>query len=293
MSEVATRIVEDLKAFWDHYDEHREEFIRNFSDVVGQKIDELMMPHQRELYGFSTAGGCIRANYLRKQYPEHQDLRYWDYHTFFLGHLIEVTAIASLKALGYDVRDMQKEVCIPPYMRSQIDGIITVNDQDYVLSIKSTSYKASTFSKGKNVRKGFAALPFEGILGNPTHYAQIQLEMYALGVPRGIYLVVAKDVIKAYRDDQWMQSLVWYAEEVPLSRWWVEDILLPPLHEAYASGNLPSEALYMVPGDSKGKLPRWVLLSTAEPNEGGENKRLVGFNPCSYCDVFDICSSLT
>ncbi|MEM4217939.1 MAG: hypothetical protein QXZ09_07930, partial [Candidatus Methanomethylicaceae archaeon] len=165
--------------------------------------------------------------------------------------------------------------------------------QDYVLSIKSTSYKASTFSKGKNVRKGFAALPFEGILGNPTHYAQIQLEMYALGVPRGIYLVVAKDVIKAYRDDQWMQSLVWYAEEVPLSRWWVEDILLPPLHEAYASGNLPSEALYMVPGDSKGKLPRWVLLSTAEPSEGGENKRLVGFNPCSYCDVFDICSSLT
>lgn len=288
----AKKVVEDLKHMWGRYEEYREEFIRNFSDVIGYKISELMEPHQRELYGFSTAGGCVRANYIRLQYPEHQDLKYYDYHTFFLGHLIEVTAIASLRTVGYDVHSFQREVSIPPYMRSQIDGILSDGPNDYVLSVKSTSYKASVFSKGKNLRKGFAALPLEGILGNPSHYVQLQLEMYSLGIPKGLYLVVAKDIIKAYRDDQWMQSLVWYAEEVPLDRAWVENVVLPPLRSAYASGTLPAEAWYMAPAESKGDKPRWVRLAVAETDEGGDNKKLVGFNPCSYCDVYNMCSSL-
>jgi hypothetical protein len=181
----AKKVIEDLKHMWGRYEEYREEFIRNFSDVIGYKISELMEPHQRDLYGFSTAGGCVRANYIRLQYPEHQELKYYDYHTFFLGHLIEVTAIASLRTVGYDVHSFQREVSIPPYMRSQIDGILSDGPNDYVLSVKSTSYKASVFSKGKNLRKGFAALPLEGILGNPSHYVQLQLEMYSLGIPKG------------------------------------------------------------------------------------------------------------
>ncbi|MDE2104174.1 MAG: hypothetical protein KGL39_43455 [Patescibacteria group bacterium] len=280
-----------------HDDPAYRSFLDHFAEGLRVKHDELRAAHDNQgRFGMSKAGGCTRVGGLKLLGYEAEPFSGSSLVTFEIGHHLEVMALAILRAMDKQVEGVQEPVTIDPMMLSFSDGILANDDGTRsVLSIKSTGYKFSAFRSGKWIRQGFTALPFEGIrMANPGWWAQAQAEMHGAGLARTTFVVVAKDIVKAFERDPYMQesgSLSWYCEDVEYDPLFCETKLVPVWEEvwdAVTRGSQRIPAYYYNPyvHDYVG-LPR---LADGENGWGGPNKEATGtFNPCGGCDMLAAC----
>lgn len=284
-----------------HDDPEWQAFLEDLSVLVRTKLDELGEEHTNHgRFGMSKAGGCVRSAGLKALGYEEEPVTGASRMTFLTGHLLECVGIATLRRVGLEVTSGQSEVVAGPW-HSYTDGIISDLDGSgpAMLSIKTAGYKKSGRERrGRElvwVRRGFPELPFSGVLkAQPHHYAQMQAEMYASGIHQALYLVIAKDHIKAMEDDPYLGeqgngSLAFYTEVVAYNPGFVEGVLLPTWEQAsedVEAGRAPAP-LWLT------SELRFVRLHPAslgrEPNAS-----LTGtFNPCDYCSLVQACRAET
>ncbi len=281
-----------------------EAFVRDYQSLVADKAEELLEEHNNNgKFGMSKAGGCSRASGLKRLGHKGTPLTGSSLVTFFIGHLCEGIAIATLRRLGHNVQSHgenggQIEVSTGLF-HSYTDGVL----DDFegkgrtLLSVKSTGYKKSgrerRGSDWKWVRRGFPELPFQGVLkSQPGHYAQAQAEMHADGASQSLYIVVAKDIIKAMEDDPFLGaegngSLTFYAEIIPYNGDFVHNQLLPvwEAQEKAVQQGRPGPARYLNTGGVYGELK--PASTGREPNAAVTGT----FNPCDYCDLIAACKT--
>lgn len=247
----------------------------------------------------SKAAGCTRANainYLRG--PSEKDTGSTNF-TFWIGHQIEIAALATFIACGYNV-NFQVDVIArdsngKAIMASKADGVTTIVGVPTILSIKSAAYKMSGQQKGKWVRRGFAELPFTGVRNSqPSWYIQSQLEMYASGIKQSLVLVVAKDIVKVFENDEYLGktgngSLVFYSELINIDYEIIERALeVNSKQLSYAQSGQYGPAMYINSAYQYVELDKGHVV----PSNiwGGVNKELTGkFNPCGGCNKRDAC----
>jgi hypothetical protein len=168
------------------------------------------------------------------------------------------------------------------------DGLFLAT-RDYVVTHNSGK-RGSTFT-----RRGFTELPFEGVRkAQPTWWAQAQAEMEASGAREVIVVAVAKDVVRAFKDDQYMQesgSLVFYTEAIEHDEHFCQTELRPTWGSVWdaVTGGHASPAWYL-----RGDTSRYVRLpkpADTGAGWGGVNQQAVGtFNPCGApCELADAC----
>lgn len=298
-------IAKQLEAWWKEHGGNEKSaawhtFIEDYARLMLSKQTEMTSAHENDgRFGMSKAGGCTRAAILKLQGAASEPFSGSTRVTFFIGHIIEVIGIASLRAIGIDASPTtadgaQHTTRIDPFMHSASDARIVLDGVETILSMKSAGYKTSGFDKrsGKYKRFGFAQFPFDGVLKtSPGHYAQLQAEMHGSGYKQALELVVAKDIIKAMENDPYIGpngngSLTFYAEIVPYDETFAKEQLLPVWAEAWQSYERgePGRALVL-----NGNTGKYVELDVAtegrEPNASKTNT----YNPCDYCDLFNAC----
>jgi hypothetical protein len=307
-------ITKEIAAWWEAYGSNTSSaewqlYVKHLSELVGVKCSEISEAHSNKgKSGMSGAGGCTRRPVLKMlglpEEPHSGDTLV----TFHIGHLLESIPIATLRAMGYTVEGTQEPVMVGDYMMSYTDGMITAGPRDDIayplpLSVKTAGYKMAYFSKdAKKIRRnGFAALGFEGVrMGHPTWYAQSQMEMLATGAKETLVVVVAKDIIQAFKDDEFMQSLSFYAELIKADeqqqkyisgtwkRTWeiasdpsgIDDVDHVPAYY-YVNGKfieIPE------PGSKGGEKPRGFSMWAGPNQEAG-----LPFNVCATCGFRNVC----
>jgi hypothetical protein len=291
-------ITKQLETFWaDHGGRHDHpewiRYVNDFGTLLIDKLVEMSEEHDNEgRFGMSKAGGCTRAVALKYLGHDSAQLTGSTRSTFAIGHMLEVMAIATLRACGYHVTGMQDRVTIDPFMSSASDGIVVIDDLRHVLSVKSMGYKMSgkRYAKGGVTwtTHGFAAVAANGFRAEqPGHYAQIQAEMHASGIKRGLMLYVAKDMVKAMEEHPSLiesGSLTFYAEAVEYDEAFVVNQLLPVWGYAWdlAQNGIATDPMYYT------KAGVFVSL---DPSDAKGNKEKTGtFDPCSYCDLRHACT---
>lgn len=283
----------DSPLYWKYHDLH--------ADLLREKRAEQREEHSNGAgFGMSKAGDCMRAAAFKRAgiagaEPSGSERATWE-----IGHSMEVMALALLMASGFEVTDRQARVRVGPF-ESAIDGVVRSGPvplpYPLILSVKSSGYKMGGFAKGRKVeRRGFAALPLDGIASQATWYAQSQLEMHAWNPGwKTLFLVVAKDMIKAFEGDEVMQasgSLTFYAEVVAH-----DSVTAPGLVQQY-DDVLDTEP-HMVPARTFRAKPRPEMVTLPEPGDvasgwGGVNREATGtFNPCRGCGFAAICEEGT
>lgn len=266
---------------------------RAFAAFLETKREEQSRAHDNAgLFGMSGAGGCLRANALKRAgvqgKPDDGDSMV----TFEIGHLLECMALAVLGAAGFAVTRMQETIRLEPAFASAIDGVLEAGpvklDYPLVLSVKTASYKSSSPPRGNYPAKryGFAQLPLDGVRkAQPGWFTQSQLEMAATGIPRSLVLVVSKDMIAAFRGDAVFEqsgSLSWYAEVLQ-----AEPNSIRNLKSVYRETLEQAEKDVREVSPAYGVADGFVIL----PRPGdvasgwkGENAKATGtFNPCFGC----------
>ena len=287
------------------------EYLSVFKILLDEKFKEWSEEHTNtingiKLFGMSGAGGCVRKATLKLLGHKGKRESGSTFFTYWLGHNVEIAALATLHMCGYPLIGTQKKLIletelngnVEPLMASASDGIIKLFGTDTVVSVKSGAYKMSGQNKGKWIRRGFPEYPFSGVREvNPSAYAQLQMELTAGGYSQGLFLIVSKDIVKAFENDDFLGnkgngSLTFYAEIVK-----PEPEVSEPIIKAFSDGMLltrqgkASPALY--PEKSTYK---YVELKKAHyiPSNiwGGVNKELTKtFNPCGGCDLREACES--
>lgn len=286
------------------------EWLSVFKGLLDKKFVEWSEEHSNtvdgiKLFGMSGTGGCVRKASLKLLgfKPERESGS--SYFTFWLGHAVEIAALATLQMVGYPLLDTQKKLiletdlngAVTPIMKSASDGIIKILGVETPVSVKSAGYKMSGQVKGKWIRRGFAEYPFAGVRSvNQSAYVQLQAEMLAGGYQQGLILIASKDIVKAFENDEYLGkkgngSLTFYTEIVK-----PESEIIEPVVEAFSEAFLSVQngkaykALYPEKNTYK-----YVELKKAHyiPSNiwGGPNKELTGtFNPCGGCDLRKACA---
>lgn len=303
------------------------------------KLAEMEAEHDNAgLFGMSGAAGCLRANALRRARVQGEPIGGDDLVTFEIGHALESFALAVLEASGFTLSgachgcgeivplgangharteygrgefaemvqcgptSSQIPATIPGVMCSAADGALTAGPVDLpypvLVSVKTASYKQG----GKGKRRGFAALPLDGIAAeHPTWSAQAQLEMIALPEYKNVlFLVIAKDMIKAYEGDPLLPSLSWYAELLPGSPETVTTILnghkvvlieeARALQETGAYDPLTVPPITFWPNGNGFKGIRLPDPGNVKDGWKGENQDATGrYNPCFSCSYSVLC----
>jgi hypothetical protein len=310
-------VVRELEAWWQEHGGRHDSpewhaYVADLQSLLAIKADEITSEHVnlsddgRKVFGMSKAGGCTRAASLKVLGHEVEPFTGSSLATFHIGHLLECMAIATMRAAGYEVDGAQEPVTIAPFMASFSDGIIrgckddqrALLPQPTLLSVKTTGYKKSSQSKGKWVRQGFPALPFEGIRkGQPSWWAQAQAEMHGSGIRYCLVLVVAKDIIKSMEKDPYLMgeggngSLTFYAELIEYDPLFCETQLVPVWTEAWARVNEGRAAApYFLGPESK--YVRLPVAGDTASGWGGPNQAATGtFNPCGACEMAAACKA--
>lgn len=280
-------------------------YCRDYQQFIATKSLELMSEHSNhdedgeKRFGMSKAGGCTRQASLKLLGYEEEPFSGSTYVTFQTGHLLEGYAICTLRQLGYNVGvGAQERVALDPFFSSASDGVIEDFDGlgRVVLSVKTAGYKASSYSgeKRKPVRRGFPELPFEGVRkSQPSWYAQLQAEMAGHGVKHGLVVVVAKDTIKAFEGDPYMESLAFYAELIERDDAFIEGSLIPTWERQWADAKAGRAGAAMVlRGDTLEyvRLPELASNGSATSIWGGPNQAATGtFSPCGACPMKAAC----
>lgn len=268
------------------------------------KKEELLTEHVNvdeegnRVYGLSRAAGCVRNSTLGLLDVKGEDFSGSSLFTFWIGHQIETSALATLDGIGYNLNATQKKIELPGLFASASDAEITYLGKPTIVSVKSTGYKMSGKRQGKYIRQGFAALPFEGIKASQSSwYVQGNTEAYLSGYDQWLCIVGAKDIVKAFENDEFLGntgngSLSFYTELLRTD----EEIAKKTIevhkrsYEQYLNGEA-GEAYYW-----NSKEERYITLNKAEyiPSNiwGGKNQQLTGtFNPCGGCDRLKGCEN--
>lgn len=267
-------------------------YVNDFGTLLIDKLVEMSEEHDNAgRFGMSKAGGCTRAAGLKYLGFDSEPLSGSTRATFNIGHILEIKAIATLRAIGYEVSGMQQRITIDPYMASASDGIIVIDGKPHILSVKSMGYKMSGKRYGKGgitwTRHGFAAMVANGVRAEqPGHFAQSQAEMHAATIPDTLYLVVAKDMVKAMEADPLMVengSLTFYTEGISYDPSFATSLdLMWGTQWAAVQGGRPGPAFYYANSG------QWIEL---DPNDADGNKAATGtYDPCSYCDLRAACT---
>lgn len=284
-----------MEAWWGEHGGNAEskqwhQFLDRWVHYQHEKVAEAREPHDREgRFGMSKAGGCTRAAVLEHQGYDKSGKSGSDQVTFWIGHTLEPLVLATLEMLGVEVDAAQAGVAIDPFMRSATDGIVVLDGVRTSLSVKSAGYKMSGYNyKTREWRRyGFAQYAMDGVKKtNPGYWAQMQGEMYGLGLTQSLFVVVAKDIIKAMAGDEYQKSLTFYTEIVPADPAWVESSLVPVWAESWGYANSGDGAgpAMVFTGDE------WVELDITDRAKDGPNKKMTGrFNYCLYCDLAETC----
>lgn len=287
------------------------EYLSVFKILLDEKFKEWSEEHTNtingiKLYGMSGAGGCVRKATLKLLGHKGERESGSTYFTFWLGHNVEIAALATLHMCGYKLIGTQRKLVLEadvdgtlePIMVSACDGVIELFGKETVVSVKSGAYKMSGQTKGKWVRRGFPEYPFSGVRSvNQSAYAQLQMEMAAGGFQQGLFLIVSKDIVKKFENDDYLGkngngSLTFYTEMVK-----PEPEISEPIINAFVSGlintrnGVASPPLYPEKDTYK-----YVELKRAHYNPsdiwGGPNKELTKtFNPCGGCDLIEACKN--
>lgn len=278
-------------------------WISVYEDIVAEKLTEQSTEHSNmldgdKLFGMSGVGSCVRdrgLSYLG--FPDEQSgSSMW---TFWIGHSLECSALATITCILTEEVKRQVPVTIGPFM-SASDAHTKLYGLDTVVSVKSMAYKMSGRKRVKGggweyTRRGFAELPFQGMkASHPSYYAQMAVELEATGFKQGLFVVCAKDIVKAYENDDYLGykgngSLSFYCE-----------IVRPEPEIARAAIDMFSERLEYVQHGEAGKpyyLSKDYRFVELVPHEyieenvwGGENQKRTGtFNPCGGCGRLKAC----
>lgn len=277
-------------------------WIETFKEFIDVKYTEMTEAHSNvnpegtKLYGMASAGGCTRKNTLKLLgYPE-EDFSGSSQFTFFLGHVVEIAALATLHHSGYPILETQIPVEFGK-MYSYGDGLIELLGRKTMVSVKSTAYKMSSQRKGKWYRRGFAQLPFEGTYNtNPSHWVQMQAELAATGYSQGLMLYVSKDIVQVFEKDEYLGengngSLTFYAELITSDKE-AQQMILDTYDKQYeyamrGEGGPPLVFTTKTGGYIELPEPAKVLESN---KWGGKNQDATGtFNPCGGCNFIESC----
>ncbi len=106
---------------------------------------------------------------------------------FETGHLSEARIIKELRLAGYEVVDREDGHQLRfkehgGHFSGSIDGKIKINDEWYLLEVKTINLKGHTYLKDSGVKKA-----------QSKHYAQMQTYMHQLRLNNAVYLSVCKD----------------------------------------------------------------------------------------------------
>lgn len=293
------------REFASHDSPGRKRYEKEFQALLDLKRAEQRTQHSNGgRFGMSSAGGCLRAAaYKRagvKGEPEGGDtLVTWE-----IGHLLEIMGGAILTAAGFKVTRRQETIWLDPAFQSAIDGVLEDGPvplpYPLLLSLKTNSYKSSQPPRGNSPAKryGFAGLPLDGIAAaQPGWNIQAQLEMAATGMEHELVLVIAKDMIAAFKSDPIFNasgSLSFYAE-----------VLLREHSESIDATPLPTDTIVAAYSAVMDREPSWVLpiyftgangpVTLPSPGDvesgwKGHNQVATGrFNPCFSCGYASIC----
>lgn len=284
-----------------------------FSDLLVKKQTEWTQEHKNvddennKVFGMSKASGCTRSSALKLLGYKPEPVSGSTNFTFWLGHAVEIAALATLEVIGYHLENTQAEMKLTgnlgketvTLMQSASDGIVKVLNAPTIVSVKSAAYKMSGQRQGKWIRNGFAELPFLGVRkSQPSWYAQAQSEMAASGIKQTLFIVAAKDIVKAFENDEYLGergngSLTFYAEICKFEPE-VADLIIST-HEKQLSlvrEGKAGPALYMT------NAYQYVELEKANVQSsniwGGKNKEITGsFNPCGGCQLVEACKNAT
>src|SRR3970040_296703 len=180
-----------------------------FSELLETKKSEWLKEHENldvngsPVFGMAKSIGCTRANALSLLGHEGEQYSGSSRFTFWLGHVVEVAALATLNAIGYELLGAQEPCYLGTTNASTSDNIIKLLGKGTVVSVKSTAYKMSSARKVKGGgteynRRGFAELPFMGVkLAQPSWYVQLVTEIEAHGIVPGIVLAASKHITTA------------------------------------------------------------------------------------------------
>lgn len=304
-------LAKQMENWWSEHGQNHEspewhEWLDRFEYYQSLKFKEWREEHKNEdldgvkLFGMSKAGGCTREAALKRLGYEEPRFRGSENFTFFLGHNVETYVLATLDMVGLGITQTQAKAVIPGLMASASDGVTNYFKAPALVSVKSSSYKMSTFRKGqKPQRRGFPELPVIGVAAaQPSWYAQVQHEMYGTLTEDGkmlakqAFIVVgSKDVVKAYEEDNYLgpMSLTFYCELIPFNPQFIE-MSIPIWEkqmEAVRNGDAGPAMYYtkdgvykqLVPADNPGK---W----------NGKNQEITGtFNPCGGCRMVEACQA--
>lgn len=275
-------------------------YVKDRAALMVSKDMESVSEHDNDgRFGMSKAGGCVMAATLKFLGHESAPMDGSTLATFQIGHDIETMGLASLRAIGYEVEPFgpdgkQFTARIDPFMHSASDGQMVLDSLRTIVSVKSAGYKTSGYDyKSKKWRRfGFAQYPFDGVQKtSPGYYAQCQAEMHATGLTQTLFLVVAKDIIKAMKDDPYLGpggngSLTFYAEVVRYDEAFVKDALLPVWAEAWQQVQRGEIGRALV---LNGSTKQFVELEVASPEKDPNRGKTGSYNPCLYCDLFNAC----
>jgi hypothetical protein len=288
----------EWKRWVDKYDELMA--VKNKEMLTGH---ENIMPDGRNAFGMAKSIGCTRATALSFLGYDKEEFSGSTKFTFWLGHNIEVAALATLHCAGWPLLGTQIPSYLGNSMASTSDASIKLLGSPTLVSVKSTAYKMSGFRNGKWLRRGFPELPFEGIKASqPGWYVQLQAELAGSGLKQGLFLIVSKDIMKVFENDPFLgkggnASLTFYIEYVSLEQDIAKNIMFvhDSIYDIIGAGvpsairnRLPVPPLYM------NKDYQYVELEKAnvDPKSiwGGPNQKLTGtFNPCGGCNLIQAC----
>lgn len=292
-------LARELESLWQGMQDNPETnatFLNEFAMRLGVKHDELQSEHSNNgRFGMSKAGGCTRAAALKLLGHEPEPFTGSTKFTFWLGHMCEVAAVASLVTLGYPVDGTQSAVAIDPMMHSYSDGIVTYKGATSILSVKSAAYKMSGKRGKVFTRRGFAELPFGGAKKvQPNWWAQAQAEMHGSDVKNVLLVVVSKDIVKAFEGDEFLGptgngSLTFYCEELPYDKDWCEKHLVPAWEASWRAVQRGTAGPALVLNNES---LRYMPLQRAS-TEVFPNKNATGtYNSCNYCDYIKTCAEV-
>lgn len=272
-------------------------YMEHFQRYLDLKREEQGEAHSNGgRFGMSSAAGCLRANALKRAGVKGKPLDGDSAVTFEIGHLLECMALAVLSASGFTVTRVQETIRLDPAFQSAMDGVLEAGPVNLpypvILSVKTASYKSSSPPRGKNPAKryGFAQLPLDGIRrAQPSWYVQGQLEMAATGIGHAFVLVLAKDMIAAFRGDSVFEnsgSLSWYAELLKADRDLAEGMNRSVGQYLSARPETAIPVLPVLNDDPKSKFYVVRLPRPGDVESGwkGPNQEATGsFNPCFGC----------
>jgi hypothetical protein len=307
-------VAREMEEWWlDHGATHDDPawlaYIDDLSALLATKFQELTSEHVNvgeggeKRFGMSGAGSCTRKAVLKYLGFDQKPFSGSTLATFHIGHLLECAAVATLRGIGYTVDGTQAAVRIDPYMHSYSDGIITGAPAasqvplPAILSVKTTGYKKSGMVRGKPVRMGFPALPFEGARKQqPSWWAQAQAEMYGGGYGQCLLVVVAKDMVQAMKNDPYMMgpggngSLTFYSELIEIDEHFCANELAPIWGQAWDAATDGRGGTPFVFNPTAGKFVRLPRPGDTASGWGGPNQEATGtFNPCFGCDLVESC----